>query len=99
MENPCFMCGKKTKYQCIWCPVAVCAIRATETPQTEKEQNYTPMRRFSICKNCGESGKQSKAQDKDERPSTRTSGIEKGDGKSGSAGEKGSGLENKNWSS
>ena len=43
------------------------------------------MRRDGICKNYGDSGKQLKAQDKDESQSTSTSVIEKGDGSSGSA--------------
>lgn len=88
MENPCFMCGKNTKYQCIRCPVAVCAICAPETSQTEKDEAYTPMRRVGICNSCGDRGKPSEAQNIDERPSTSSSGIEKDDGISGSAGKK-----------
>ena len=84
METPCFMCGKNTKYQCIRCHVAVCTICAPETPQAEKEETYSPMRRVGICKNCGDSGKQSEAQNKDESPCASTS-AEKSDGNSGSA--------------
>ena len=59
-------------------------ICSPETPQAEKEETYSPMRCVSICKNCGDSGKQSEAQNKDESPCASTS-AEKGDGNSGSA--------------
>ena len=85
MENLCFVCGKNTKYQCIRCPVVVCAVCAPETPQTEKEEAYTPMRHVGICRNCGDSSEHAEAQSKDEIPSTSTSGMQKGDGNTSSA--------------
>lgn len=79
MEKPCSVCERSTKYQCVRCPVAVCAICAPETPQTTNEKEYTPMRRVGICKGCEKSGEQTEAQNIDEIPHTSSSETEKRD--------------------